>query len=91
MQVAGGVVVPNPDTQLMPPDDIAGFRLGDRPPGLLLVWPDAKTGRLTPKDVRWAQESGYVGWPLYSKEWLIKSVLGYKPLWGEPCGIVPSV
>lgn len=98
LQAAGGEVIPNPDPQLMPPEGISGFREGDRPPGLLLVWHDenekggGKKGvkRVSPKDVKWAQESGYGGWPMYSKEWLVKSVLGYLPLWGEHCGVVPA-
>lgn len=92
LEAAGGVVLTGPDAQRMPPAAIAGFSPGDRPPGLLLAWPDQrKPGQLVAKDVKWARECGFVGWPLYNKEWLVKSVLGYEPLWGEFCGTVQAV
>ncbi len=54
--------------------------------GVLLEWLDAE-GQPLPKDVKsWRRKMG-----MYSEEWLVKSVLGYSPLWGEHCGIVPAV
>lgn len=42
------------------------------------------------KDVMWGRECGFGGWPVYSKEWLIRSVLSFRPDWGGYCGCVPG-
>ena len=42
------------------------------------------------KDEKWARESGLAGWPMYSKDWLIRSVLSFTPRWDDYTGVVSA-
>lgn len=86
LEASGGCVLPGPDENLLQASlalaAAGGYVPGDRPPGLIIVEEDAKEeSGVSGKDVTWARESGFVGWPVYSKDWLIRSVLTYRPDW----------
>jgi hypothetical protein len=88
LQVAGGVVLPGPDPATMPPASLAasGFASGGKPPGLIITHSEGPG--VAGKDLTWARESGFEGWPVYSKDWLIRSVLTFAPDWARYSGIV---
>lgn len=86
LEASGGSVLPGPDATLSRPL-AAGYAPGDVPPGLIIVHVEGKSG-VSRKDVMWARESGFAGWPVYSKDWLIKSVLTYLTDWSGCSAIV---
>jgi hypothetical protein len=57
---------------------------------LVLVSQDV-SGQVNVKDVCWAVEAGVAaGWPLYSREWLLRSITLYHLDWDRPDGTVPE-
>jgi hypothetical protein len=92
VEAAGGVVCSDPEDPRIParPQTPADF-VGKRPPVLLLLYSAGqRAGPSYQDDTHFVEEGGFGGLPLYSKEWLTRSVLTFQADWSAYYAVVPQ-
>lgn len=92
VEAAGGVMCDDPNDPRIPaprtPDDCV---VGEQPPVLLLLYSAGlRAGPSYQHDTQFVEQSGFGGWPLYSKEWLTRSVLTFQTDWTAYYAVVPQ-